>query len=64
MYYLFQSVQIKRVYLKNRFISGSERVISDILVTSNTLTIEGFLVVVHIEKVFDLVNHYFLLKII
>ena len=51
-------------YVKNRFISESGRVISDILEISNLLALEGFLVTVDIEKAFDLVNHYFLLQIL
>ena len=35
-------------YVKNKFISESERVISDILEIANTLTLEGFLVTVDI----------------
>ena len=37
-------------YVKNRFISESGRVISDILEIANTLALEGFLVTVDIEK--------------
>ena len=50
--------------VKNRFISQSGRVISDILEIANTLALEGFLVTVDIEKAFDSVNHCFLLKIL
>ena len=51
-------------YIKNRFISESGRVISDILKISNSLALEGFLVTVDIEKVLDSVNHCFLLHIL
>ena len=51
-------------YVKNRFISKSGRVTSDILEISNTLALEGFLVTVDIEKAFDSVNHCFLLQIL
>ena len=51
-------------YVKNRFISETGRVISDILEISNTLALEGFLVTVDIEKAFDSVNHCFLLQIL
>ena len=51
-------------YVKNRFISESGRVISDILEISNSLALEGFLVTVDIEKAFDSVNHCFLLQIL
>ena len=37
-------------YVKNRFISESGRVISDILEISNLLALEGFLVSIDIEK--------------
>ena len=43
------------MYVKNRFISESGRVISDILEISNS---------VDIEKAFDSVNHCFLLQIL
>ena len=48
-------------YSKNKFISESGRVISDILEIANTLALEGFLVTVDIGKAFDSVNHCFLL---
>ena len=48
-------------YVKNRFISERGRVMSDILEVSNSLALEGFLVIVDIEKTFDSVNHCFLL---
>ena len=52
-------------YVKNRFISESGRVISDILEISNSLSLEDFLLVtVDIEKAFDSVNHCFLLQIL
>ena len=54
----------QRAYVKNRFISESGRVISDILEISNSLALEGFLVAVDIEKAFDSVNHCFLLQIL
>ena len=38
-------------YVKNRFISESGRVISDILEISNLLALDGILVTVDIEKV-------------
>ena len=51
----------QKVYVKNRLISESGRVISDILEILNTFALEGFLVIVDIEKTFDSVNHCFLL---
>ena len=38
--------------------------ISDILEIAKTLALEGFLVSIDIEKVFDSVNHWFLLQIL
>ena len=60
--YIISSSQT--AYVKNRFISERGRVISDILETSNSLALEGFLVTVDIEKTFDSVNHCFLLQIL
>ena len=48
-------------YSKNKFISESGRVISDILEIANTLALEGILVTIDIGKAFDSVNHCFLL---
>ena len=56
--FLISSNQV--TYVKNRFISASGRVISDIL----ELALEGFLVTVDIEKAFDSVSHCFLLHIL
>ena len=49
----------QKSYVKNRFIRGSERMISDILEIANTLTLEGFLVTVDTEKASDFANHCF-----
>ena len=43
-------------YVKNRFISKIERVISDISERGNTLALERFLLTEDIEKAFDFVN--------
>ena len=59
--YLISSNQT--TYVKNRFISESGRVISDILELTKTLALEGFLVIIDIEKAFDSVDHCFLLQI-
>ena len=48
-------------YVKNRFLSESGRVVSDILEISNALALEDFLVTEDIEKAFDSVNYCFLL---
>ena len=60
--YLISSNQT--AYVKNRFISESARLISDILEIEKTLALEGFLVKIDIEKAFDSVNHCFLLQIL
>ena len=57
--YLITSNQTTDV--KNRFISESGRVMSDILEIAITLALEGSLVTIDIEKAFDSVNHCFLL---
>ena len=61
---LFLISSIQTAYVKNRFISKSGRVISDILEISNTLALERFLVTVDIKKAFDSVNYCFLLQIL
>ena len=61
---LFLISSSQTAYIKNRFISENERLISDILEISNSLALEGFLVTVDIEKAFDSVNHCFLLQIL
>ena len=45
------------VYVNNRFISESGRLISDVLEITNSLDIEGLLMAVDIEKAFDSINH-------
>ena len=50
-------------YLNGRFISEGGHLISDIFEVSNLLKLKGLLVTVDIEKVFDSVNHSFLLKV-
>ena len=50
--------------VKNRFISESGRVISDILETSISLALARFLVTLEIGKAFNSVNHCFLLHIL
>ena len=51
-------------FVKNRFISKSGRVISDVLEIANTFSLESFLIDVDVEKAFDSVNHCFLLQIL
>ena len=45
----------------NRFISESSRLIPDILEITNSLDIEGLVMTVDTEKVFDSINHSFLM---
>ena len=52
------------VYFKNRFISESGRLISDILEITNSLDIEGILMTVDIEKPFHSINHSFLMYVL
>ena len=49
-------------YINNRFISESDRLISDVLEINNSLDIEELLMTVDIEIVFDSVNHSFLMS--
>ena len=62
LYYLISSNET--AYVKNRLISESGRLISDILEIAKALALEGFLVTIDIEKAFDSVNHCFLLQIL
>ena len=48
-------------YVKGRFTSEGDRLISDILEISDNLKIKRFLIALYIEKAFDLVNHLFLI---
>ena len=54
----------QNVYVANRFISEGERLLSDILDILDILNMKGYLLTIDIEKVFDSVNHYFLLAIL
>ena len=51
-------------YVANRFISEAGRIISDILEMIDILNMDGYLLTIDIEKVFDSVDHYFLLAIL
>ena len=50
------------VYLNGRFISEGRCLISDIFEVSDLLKLKGLLLTVDTEKVFNCVNHIFLLK--
>ena len=52
------------LYVNNRFISESGRLISDVLKLTNSLDIEELLTAVDIEKSFDSVNHSFLMGVL
>ena len=60
--YLISSNQT--AYVKNRSISDSGRLVSDILEIAKILALEDFLDTIDIEKAFDSVNHCFLLQIL
>ena len=49
-------------YVKNRCISKSGRLISDVIEICDILDIPGYLFTMDIEKVFDSLNHDFLLS--
>ena len=51
-------------YVKNRFISESGRLISDIKDVSDRLNIYGYLIIIDIQKAFDSVNHSLLLAVL
>ena len=50
--------------VNNRFISESGRLISDVFQITNSLDTEGILMTVDIEKVFDSINHSFLMCVL
>ena len=47
-------------YVDGRFISEGELLIADVLQITDVLILNGMLVTVDIQKVFDSVNHQFL----
>ena len=51
-------------YVKDRFICETDRLISDIIETSDVFNVDGFLVMMDIEKAFDSLNHSFLLVVL
>ena len=51
-------------YVNNRFISKSGRLISDVLEITNSLDTEEILMKADIEKVFDSINHSFLMCVL
>ena len=51
-------------YVKNRCISESGRLISDVIEMCDILDIPGYLVTMDIEKAFDSLNHDFLLSVL
>ena len=52
------------VYVKNRNIGESGRLISDIIEIANTRKMEGFLVTMDVEKAFDSLDHTFLISVL
>ena len=51
-------------YVNNRFIRESGRLISDVLMITNSLDIEGLLMTVDIEEAFDSINHSFFMYVL
>ena len=52
----------QNAYVKGRFISERDRLISDILEISDNLKTKVFLMTLNIEKAFNSVNHLFLIQ--
>ena len=52
------------VYVKERFICETGRLISDVIEVSDVFNIDGFLVTMDIKKTFDSLNHYFVLIVL
>ena len=50
-------------FVANRFINEGDRLISHILEMTDILNMEGYLLIIDIEKAFDSVDHHFLLVI-
>ena len=53
----------QKTYVKNRCISKSGRLISDVIEIYDILDIHGYLTTTDIEKVFDSLDHDFLLSV-
>ena len=53
----------RTAYVKNGFIRESGRLISDIIEIGGWLNIAGFLAIMDIEKVFDSLDHIFLISL-
>ena len=51
-------------YVQNRNIDESGRLISDTVEITNTRQMEGFLVTMDVEKVFDSLDHKFLISVL
>ena len=54
----------ENAYVQNRNIGESGRLISDIAEITNTRQMEGFLVTMDVEKVFDSLDHKFLTSVL
>ena len=52
------------VYVQNRNIGESGRLISNIIEITNTRQMEGFLVTMDVEKFFDSLDHKFLISLL
>ena len=53
----------QNAFVANRFINEGDRLISHILEMADILNMEGYLLIIDIEKAFDSVDHHFLLAI-
>ena len=53
----------QNAFVANRFINEGGRLISHILEITDILNMEGYLLIIDIEKAFDSVDHHFLLAI-
>ena len=54
----------QNAFVANRFINEGGRLISHILEITDILNMEGYLLIIDIEKAFDSVDHHFLLAIL
>ena len=51
-------------YVENRFIGESSRLIADIIEITDVLNKEGLLVIMDIQKAFDLLDHTFVFSVL
>ena len=51
-------------YVNNRFISEGRELTLDILEVTDLLQMDGLLMIINIEKMFELVNNFFLISVL